>query len=839
MPTNHAHVVITVHGIRTFGHWQLRLERLLRARDPEVEVRHLDYGWFSSLAYILPFTRWLAVRRVRRLIAFELSEARGARVDIVAHSFGTYLVGKALVSLAKSAAAFRVHTVILCGSVLSPWFDWSPLRRSPNSHVGRIVNDCGVNDLVLILGMLVPFSGMAGRIGFRGVQGRFLRNRYFALGHSGFFETKGEPNDFMERNWTSVLLSDHDVELHDVRKGILAGWQTLLLRSAEPVRLAAWGLLGVLAFYPLNRLNQKSASLALAAESEAALETGDFFSALLLAARASKLSSTLDAKHALLRALTHAPFAPRILAREDGSPKGFTRGDQLLALLQQRGSHLSNLLVFDLATGERSSLGLQAYAPFEDLLVSGNGSLALALSSDSTLRFWDLQHDRPALKNFDTKVAAAALDSDGQTLAVATPERISTYALGNDLIPLHSVEWESRWGRNWIRVAPGGRFVVVPSPFEKGIFAIIDMVTGNQQVYTSGMLGETREYAFALRPWWANAAAISDDGNLVMVGGCKAGLQDPCTEGYVAAIDVSSASVIELLNVEAPGGVFDIDLQPRGTAVAVTAGNAVIIWEPDLSRTPHGRSGDRTIVLRPRLPNQLFRGAAFDVTGRILAAGGWGEIIFWDMRRRNVIATPSRDSSFSYRANQLPGTDTIVRGPDGRFEFQIKSRVLRDVATQRERDTVPSTVGPDVFQFSPDGNLFASSGPRGLTGGPGGVRVVELTRDNEPYLLGAGTNTRVSALAFSPNGKLLAAGDLQGGIRLWDVAARRALGPRLELGLDEIWYLAFSSDGDTLISRSSKGALVNWTLDLDEWRRIACELTKNAAEPAIYSRSCS
>jgi hypothetical protein len=38
------HMVITVHGIRTFGQWQRRLERLVVPVSKHVQFYHFQYG---------------------------------------------------------------------------------------------------------------------------------------------------------------------------------------------------------------------------------------------------------------------------------------------------------------------------------------------------------------------------------------------------------------------------------------------------------------------------------------------------------------------------------------------------------------------------------------------------------------------------------------------------------------------------------------------------------------------------------------------------------------------------------------------------------------------------
>lgn len=48
--TTAQHIVILVHGIRTFGAWQDRLAALLHAHEPGVEVHVYKYGYLDALA---------------------------------------------------------------------------------------------------------------------------------------------------------------------------------------------------------------------------------------------------------------------------------------------------------------------------------------------------------------------------------------------------------------------------------------------------------------------------------------------------------------------------------------------------------------------------------------------------------------------------------------------------------------------------------------------------------------------------------------------------------------------------------------------------------------------
>jgi hypothetical protein len=159
-------LVITVHGIRTFGAWQGRLEGLLRGQNSPHELTVISYtfGYFSVIAFIIPLFRWIVVRRFRYFLLDVVRNQSWDRIDLVGHSFGTHVIAWALYGI-PIADRPSVNTIILSGSVLKSNFPWQVLI---GRGVQRLVNDCGVRDAVLILNQLtVLFTGMAWSIGFQ------------------------------------------------------------------------------------------------------------------------------------------------------------------------------------------------------------------------------------------------------------------------------------------------------------------------------------------------------------------------------------------------------------------------------------------------------------------------------------------------------------------------------------------------------------------------------------------------------------------------------------------------------------------------------------------------
>ncbi len=225
-------IVILVHGIRTFGGWQERLANLLHDGGDRQKIFVYKYGYFSSLAFLIPFFRMIVIRRFRKYLQRNAASWKGKTVDIVAHSFGTYVTAWALRGMEPDEAP-AIRNLILCGSVLKRFFPWEDLVVH-DQKVQRVINECGTKDVwPVIAQFFVLGMGIAGRQGFAGVTGRDagILNRYYSLGHSGFFT-----DEFMGQQWAPILKGQGLYDITDSSAPIrsLGAWVENLL---EPMKL--------------------------------------------------------------------------------------------------------------------------------------------------------------------------------------------------------------------------------------------------------------------------------------------------------------------------------------------------------------------------------------------------------------------------------------------------------------------------------------------------------------------------------------------------------------------------------------------------------------------------
>jgi hypothetical protein len=179
--------VIALHGIRTFGHWHKTLSDICFMQGWYCPTDGWWYGRFSVFSFLLGFARYSKVQWFRKQISKYHSSIPAqasslAIPSVVAHSFGTYILGYALLKYKD----IRVNRVILCGSILPRDFPWNELIQA--GQVGEVINFVGKQDVWPVLSSyLVPGTGASGRLGFNEPDQIVQQNHNLA--HTEYFET--------------------------------------------------------------------------------------------------------------------------------------------------------------------------------------------------------------------------------------------------------------------------------------------------------------------------------------------------------------------------------------------------------------------------------------------------------------------------------------------------------------------------------------------------------------------------------------------------------------------------------------------------------------------------
>ncbi len=232
--------LLLIHGMNTKGDWQQDFAfDVGRWRGTAVPTFIHKYGriivgvilWFRRAK----FKKGLR-NRILELAPLAEEQRLPARPDVVAHSFGTWMLGHVLLDeMKRTNPQIAIGRVILTGSILRPDFPWEELQRA--DLVEDVLNHYATNDPVVPWAHWTIWnSGPSGKRGFDPPQspceGREVLNvRTAPKGHSGATSDSERYGNYGEV-WTPFLTdpegqASRRLEVEDPKRSWRQAWWPL------------------------------------------------------------------------------------------------------------------------------------------------------------------------------------------------------------------------------------------------------------------------------------------------------------------------------------------------------------------------------------------------------------------------------------------------------------------------------------------------------------------------------------------------------------------------------------------------------------------------------------
>jgi WD40 repeat protein/tRNA A-37 threonylcarbamoyl transferase component Bud32 len=430
-----------------------------------------------------------------------------------------------------------------------------------------------------------------------------------------------------------------------------------------------------------------------------------------------------------------------------------------------------------------------AFSPNGKYLAAGTGNLAfVARSQPGEVRVWDAANGKEILnlKGHTFWVTSVAFSPDSSRLASGGADRavrVWEVPAGREILTL-------RGHSGWVRgVAFSPQADRLASAGDDQVVRVWDAAAGQEHLVLRGHTHPVR------------AVAFSPDGRrLASAGG------DSLKAGEARVWDLAAdQSARTFRDHTAP--VTSVAFSPAGQFLA-SASRGMSSARPGeaiIREVATGRAGP---ALKARMFG--FSAVAFSPDCATVATAGDEEVKLWDAR--------TGDQLRLFPASLHP-EPRLALSPEGKRVAAVSwSRVMVwDAATGKELHNFRGHTGDaNGVAFSPDGKRFATScrggylirevgGAKKVEEMPNEVKVWDTVTGKELITL-AGGGLRV---AFSPDGKLIASGSLEGTVAVWDADAGKVL-LTLRGHAGAVRDVAFSRDSRRLATAGADHTVKVW-----------------------------
>lgn len=427
----------------------------------------------------------------------------------------------------------------------------------------------------------------------------------------------------------------------------------------------------------------------------------------------------------------------------------------------------------------------------------GRDTLASACS-DGSVMLWDIA-TRKLLKKIETPyiISGASFSPDGNTVAISGSKK-----------PPDGQKWEPGDEDDLIKlwdIGAGKELGTISS--HKALIHSVAFSPDGKTLLTGGGDGTIRLWELATQRELATLDAHTGGTNRIVFSPQGNVMASCGRDKTVKVWDVAERRMLAVLEGHSRF-VTDVTFSPDGKTLATgSLDNTVKLWDvPGQMPVP------------PELPRPQVRvsHSVFTRAGTIVATAiDDGNVSVWDLSQQKKIA--AMDTAASKPANAEKNYVCVIAiSPDAKILASSnldKTVKLWDVANQKELGTLTGHESSiDELEFSPDGGTLASAADGvvklwsvATMKEQASLRVLETDKSRI-------IQSHVLSMAFSPDGKMLAIGDSERTVKLWNIALRQPL-LTLTGHTESISVLEFSADGKTLASGGLDNKITLWSVD--------------------------
>ena len=443
----------------------------------------------------------------------------------------------------------------------------------------------------------------------------------------------------------------------------------------------------------------------------------------------------------------------------------------------------------------------------EKLVFSQDGSMLTSVNMESYDNYkvyvWDMQSKQIIQTLEDRDFKDSQFSADGRVVAISNYEWAQNGSSGEIGIGSGLQLWDLQSGKPYHLIKGCGTPFAISADNLK---LAVECSSGELQIWdlSSGQILHD-----LVVPGWDNISSIVFSPN---------GRQLISVDDYAARLwDVDSGQLL-YTRTDAGGSIFAFHPDGGWLAsfdgkypVSVTAPDSIRIWEVKSGKVLKTIDG----FIKP------INRIAFHQNGRVVVSAGSDGIHFWDVERQEMY----RSIQIMDGANRLVGTNEICWNGDQLLSL-CGDKMTRQYSLGGDLlQEFPSTFTGGSIIFSPDCTFMA-----------------EIKTEDNAVILGDAINGKIAHtidsyaggvedIAFNPDGDILAVGDQTGVIQLWDTNSGELLQTLFSVdGKQAVSPLAFSPDGKLLLAG-------NYLWDITTSTRVYSIGNMHDADRVVFSPS--